>query len=143
VRAAKEREFYLTVGGCQTTIFGLTTVGALSLDAVVRGVQIGKGYIKPMKTLIQCDFDGTIIEQDVTSILLAKFADQVSRQLLADYRAGQISVEVFVMKGYAAVKADERTLLKEIEGKVELRAARTCFAESPRVASEQIHKDGA
>jgi len=38
-----------------------------------------------MKTMVQCDFDGTITEEDVSFFLLDTFADGDWRQLWKDY----------------------------------------------------------
>jgi len=74
------------------------------------------------KTLIQCDFDGTITEKDVSFLLLDAFADGDWRQLLTQYREGKISVNNFNTYAFAMVKADSQTLLKFAQGKVRIRA---------------------
>jgi len=74
------------------------------------------------KTLVQCDFDGTITEKDVSFLLLDAFADGDWRQLLAQYREGKISVNHFNTHAFAMIKADRQTLLKFALGKVEIRA---------------------
>jgi len=75
-----------------------------------------------MKTLIQCDFDGTITEKDVGFLLLDAFASGDWRQLLTEYRAGKISVDYFNMKVFAMVKADRQTLLKFVRSEMRIRA---------------------
>ncbi len=75
-----------------------------------------------MKTLVQCDFDGTITQEDVSFLLLDTFADGDWRQLLAEYREGKIAVGYFNMKAFAMIKADRQTLLDFVKGKVEIRA---------------------
>lgn len=77
-----------------------------------------------MKTIVQCDFDGTITDKDVSFLLLDAFADGNWRELLDEYRQGKISVGVFNTKAFAMVKADKRTLLDFIFQKreVEIRA---------------------
>lgn len=77
---------------------------------------------KARKTLIQCDFDGTITEKDVSFTLLDTFADGDWRQLLSEYKEGKISVGCFNTKAFAMVKADRQTLLEAIEGQVKVRA---------------------
>ena len=74
------------------------------------------------KTLIQCDFDGTITRDDVSFLMLDAFADGDWRQPLAEYREGKISVGDFNKKAFAMVKADRQTLLDFVKGKVEIRA---------------------
>jgi 2-hydroxy-3-keto-5-methylthiopentenyl-1-phosphate phosphatase len=74
------------------------------------------------KTLVQCDFDGTVTEKDVSFLLLDAFADGDWRQLLAQYQTGKISVNSFNSRAFAMVKADRQTLLEFAQGKVKIRA---------------------
>jgi len=73
------------------------------------------------KTLIQCDFDGTVTEQDVGFMMLDAYADGDWRQLLAQYREGKISVNYFNSHVFGMIKDDTPTLLKFVEGKVKMR----------------------
>ena len=75
-----------------------------------------------MRTLIQCDFDGTITEKDVSFLVLDAFANGNWRQLLADYRDGKISVGHFNTTAFAMVKADRQTLVEFVQHKAEIRA---------------------
>jgi len=75
-----------------------------------------------MKTLVQCDFDGTITHQDASYLMLDAFASGDWRQLLAEYRGGKITVGQFNTQAFAMIKADRQTLLDFIKGKVEIRA---------------------
>jgi 2-hydroxy-3-keto-5-methylthiopentenyl-1-phosphate phosphatase len=75
-----------------------------------------------MKTVVQCDFDGTITQDDQSFLLLDTFAKGNWRQLLAEYREGKISVGHFNTKAFAMVKEDKQTLLDFIKGKVKIRA---------------------
>jgi len=74
-----------------------------------------------MKTLVQCDFDGTITEEDVSFELLDLFADGDWRQLLGEYREGKISVGCFNTKAFAMVEASKQTLLGAVKGRVKIR----------------------
>lgn len=76
-----------------------------------------------MKTIVQCDFDGTITREDVSFLLLDAFADGDWRRVLDEYRGGKISVGTFNKKAFAMVKADRQTLLDFIfvKSKVEVR----------------------
>jgi len=74
------------------------------------------------KTVVQCDFDGTITEEDVSFLLLDAFADGDWRRLLEEYRDGRISVGVFNTRAFAMVKADRQTLVEFMKGKVKIRA---------------------
>ena len=75
-----------------------------------------------MKTLVQCDFDGTITEEDMGFLLLDSFASEDWRRLLTEYREGRMSVGRFNTKAFATVKTDRQTLLKFVKGKVKIRA---------------------
>ena len=75
-----------------------------------------------MKTLIQCDFDGTITEEDASFFLLDAFAQGDWRRLLREYKAHRISVGEFNTRAFAMIKADEPTLLEELKGKIKVRA---------------------
>lgn len=75
-----------------------------------------------MKTLVQCDFDGTITEEDVSFLLLDAFAQGDWRRLLQQYKEHKISVGQFNTRAFAMVKADKPTLLDALKGKVRIRA---------------------
>ena len=75
-----------------------------------------------MKTLVQCDFDGTITEEDVSFQLLDAFANGDWRQLLTEYREGKISVGDFNMKAFTMIRADRQTLLEFVKNEVRIRA---------------------
>ena len=75
-----------------------------------------------MKTLIQCDFDGTVTEEDTSFFLLDAFAQGDWRRLLRDYKEHRISVGEFNTKAFAMVKDDKPTLLEALKGKVKVRA---------------------
>jgi 2-hydroxy-3-keto-5-methylthiopentenyl-1-phosphate phosphatase len=74
-----------------------------------------------METLFQCDFDGTITEQDASFFLLDAFAQGDWRQLLSQYKQHKISVGEFNTKAFAMVKASKETLLETVMGKVKIR----------------------
>jgi 2-hydroxy-3-keto-5-methylthiopentenyl-1-phosphate phosphatase len=75
-----------------------------------------------VKTLVQCDFDGTITEEDTSFFLLDTFAQGDWRRLLQEYKGHKISVGEFNTKAFAMVKADKATLLEALKGKVKVRA---------------------
>lgn len=64
-----------------------------------------------MKTVVQCDFDGTITEKDVSFLLLDAFADSSWRQMLKEYQQGRLPVGTFNRRAFAMIKADKQTLL--------------------------------
>jgi 2-hydroxy-3-keto-5-methylthiopentenyl-1-phosphate phosphatase len=75
-----------------------------------------------MKTLIQCDFDGTVTEEDTSFFLLDAFAQGDWRRLLREYKEHRISVGEFNTKAFAMVKDGKSTLLEELKGRVKVRA---------------------
>jgi 2-hydroxy-3-keto-5-methylthiopentenyl-1-phosphate phosphatase len=75
-----------------------------------------------MKTLVQCDFDGTVTEEDTSFFLLDAFAQGDWRRLLREYKEHKISVGEFNTKAFAMVKADKPALLEALKGKVKVRA---------------------
>ncbi|MBI2832243.1 MAG: MtnX-like HAD-IB family phosphatase [Chloroflexi bacterium] len=77
--------------------------------------------IKAMKTLIQCDFDGTVTVDDISFILLDEFADGNWRAVLEEYRIGRISVGEFNARAFAMVKADKQSLVDMARRRAEVR----------------------
>ena len=75
-----------------------------------------------MKTLVQCDFDGTVTEEDASFFLLDAFAQGDWRRLLREYKEHRISVGEFTARAFAMVKADRHTLLEALKGEVKVRA---------------------
>lgn len=63
------------------------------------------------KTVVQCDFDGTITTEDVSFMILDAYADDDWRQVLEEYRQGKIPVGVFNSRAFAMVKASKQTLV--------------------------------
>jgi 2-hydroxy-3-keto-5-methylthiopentenyl-1-phosphate phosphatase len=74
-----------------------------------------------MKTLVQCDFDGTITEEDVSFLMLDAFAEGDWRAVHKLYQEAKISVGRFNKDAFAMVKVDKKSLLKAIEGKTKIR----------------------
>jgi 2-hydroxy-3-keto-5-methylthiopentenyl-1-phosphate phosphatase len=62
------------------------------------------------KTLVQCDFDGTITEEDISFLILDAFAKGDWRQWLDRYRQAKISVSRFNIEAFTMVKEDKPTL---------------------------------
>jgi len=73
------------------------------------------------KTVVQCDFDGTITEEDQSFLLLDAFAGGDWRQWLTEYRTGKIPVGDFNTKAFAMVKEDRQTLVNFVRQTVKLR----------------------
>ncbi|MGA8849413.1 MAG: MtnX-like HAD-IB family phosphatase [Dehalococcoidia bacterium] len=74
-----------------------------------------------MKILVQCDFDGTVTEEDASFFLLDTFAQGDWRRLLREYKEHRMSVGEFNTKAFAMVKADKPTLLGALKGEVKVR----------------------
>jgi len=71
--------------------------------------------------IIQCDFDGTITEEDVSFMLLDAFAQGDWRKLFQQYRENKISVGDFNIRAFAMVKASRGELVAVARSKVKLR----------------------
>jgi 2-hydroxy-3-keto-5-methylthiopentenyl-1-phosphate phosphatase len=72
--------------------------------------------------VIQCDFDGTITEKDVSFALLDMFATDDWRKLLEEYRKGKMTVGKLNTDAFSLVKEDRQTLIRAMDGKVKIRA---------------------
>ena len=88
----------------------------LDCEAEVKMEPTGK-----VKTLVQCDFDGTITEEDVSFFILDAFANGDWRRLLDQYREGRISVGSFNTRAVVMVKEGKETLDKFVMEKVIIR----------------------
>jgi 2-hydroxy-3-keto-5-methylthiopentenyl-1-phosphate phosphatase len=75
-----------------------------------------------VKILVQCDFDGTVTEEDISFFLLDAFAQGDWRRLLRNYKEHKISVGEFNTKAFAMVEADKHKLLEALKGNVKVRA---------------------
>jgi 2-hydroxy-3-keto-5-methylthiopentenyl-1-phosphate phosphatase len=73
------------------------------------------------KTIVQCDFDGTITEEDASFMILDAFASGTWRQLFRDYQECKITVGHFNTEAFSTVKADRESLLGVVRGKVTVR----------------------
>jgi 2-hydroxy-3-keto-5-methylthiopentenyl-1-phosphate phosphatase len=73
------------------------------------------------KTLIQCDFDGTITEEDASFYLLDAYAVGDWRSILEQYKEGRITVGEFNTRAFAMIKQDEATLLSKLDENVRIR----------------------
>jgi len=74
-----------------------------------------------VKTLIQCDFDGTITEEDVSFLILDSFTDGDWRRLLEDYKNGRITVGNFNKTAFRMVKEREEDLKRFVLEKSRVR----------------------
>lgn len=76
---------------------------------------------KATKVLVQCDFDGTITEEDVSFLLLDAFADGDWRQILTEHREGRISIGSFNTRAFNMIKENKQTLDRFVREKARLR----------------------
>ena len=74
------------------------------------------------KTLVQCDFDGTITCQDQAFLILDRFAISPWRGFLTDYQAGRITVGEFNQRAFDLVREDEETLVRFVRRNARLRS---------------------
>ena len=74
-----------------------------------------------MKTVFQCDFDGTITTEDVSFLILDAYGDKGWRRMFQDYKDGKISVGRFNTLAFATVREDRETLLELVRKKARLR----------------------
>ena len=73
------------------------------------------------KTLLQCDFDGTLTVEDVSFLILDRYAEGDWRSVLRDYQEGVIPVGDFNNRAFALVKKDRSTLEKLVREEARLR----------------------
>ncbi|MBN1862564.1 MAG: MtnX-like HAD-IB family phosphatase [Dehalococcoidales bacterium] len=74
-----------------------------------------------VKTVFQCDFDGTITPEDVSFMILDAFGKRDWRQILAQYKEGKITIAQFNRRAFTAVKADEETLVRFVKERARVR----------------------
>lgn len=74
-----------------------------------------------VKTIVQCDFDGTITQQDVSFLILDAFADGDWRRLLREYQEGRISVGRFNTSAFAMVNENRPNLIRFVREKARTR----------------------
>ena len=76
---------------------------------------------KTKKILIQCDFDGTVTEDDISFILLDTFAKGDWRAINRQYTDGIITVGQFNEKAFGLVRAGKKVMLDYLKDKVKVR----------------------
>ena len=81
----------------------------------------GHTYVAMTKTIIQCDFDGTITEEDASFYLLDAYAEGDWRSILQQYKEGSITVGEFNTRAFAMIRQDESTLLSKLDEHVRVR----------------------
>ena len=81
------------------------------------------------KTLVQCDFDGTVTYKDVSFLLLDAFAGYEWRDYLDLYQDGKITVGEFSRKTFRMVKATREEMIEFIKNRVRIRRGFNQFAQ--------------
>ena len=76
---------------------------------------------KAKKILVQCDFDGTVTEKDVSFMLLDAFAKGDWRAVNKQYTDGKITVGQFNERAFGMVKASKKAMLDYIKDRVTIR----------------------
>ncbi|MBI2847491.1 MAG: MtnX-like HAD-IB family phosphatase [Chloroflexi bacterium] len=71
--------------------------------------------------VILCDFDGTVVEQNVADVLLSTFAKEAWERLRAQFRAGLINLREYSEGGFSSIQVDKETLMDSVQQKVTLR----------------------
>lgn len=73
------------------------------------------------RTLVQCDFDGTVTIEDASFVILDACIPGKWRQLFEEYQEGGMTVGEFNSKAFSMVKADKKSLLDLVSQQVSLR----------------------
>jgi 2-hydroxy-3-keto-5-methylthiopentenyl-1-phosphate phosphatase len=76
---------------------------------------------KAKNILIQCDFDGTVTEDDISCLLLDAFAKGDWRAINKQYSDGKITVGQFNERAFGFVRAGKKTMLNYLQDKVKVR----------------------
>ena len=63
-----------------------------------------------MEYAIQCDFDGTIVEGEISILLLEEFADGNWKEIDDAFYNGEISVKDCTKQCFSMIKDNEKTL---------------------------------
>jgi 2-hydroxy-3-keto-5-methylthiopentenyl-1-phosphate phosphatase len=63
-----------------------------------------------MKIAVQCDFDGTVTEEDVSFLLLDTYLGPKWRDYLVEYTEGRIPVGTFNKRVFGMITADRQTM---------------------------------
>ena len=84
---------------------------------------------KTMKILIQCDFDGTVTEDDISFMLLDTFAKGDWRAINKQYSDGIITVGEFNERAFGLVRAGKKVMLNYLNDKVKIRPGFQKFVE--------------
>ena len=80
-----------------------------------------KSLEQSRKIIIQCDFDGTVTEDDISFILLDAFAKGDWRKINKQHSEGKITVGRFNERAFGLVRASKKAMLDYLKDKVKVR----------------------
>jgi 2-hydroxy-3-keto-5-methylthiopentenyl-1-phosphate phosphatase len=80
-----------------------------------------KSLEQSRKIIIQCDFDGTVTEDDISFILLDAFTKGDWRTINKQHSEGKITVGQFNERAFGLVRASKKAMLDYIKDKVKVR----------------------
>ena len=80
-----------------------------------------KSLEQSRKIIIQCDFDGTVTEDDISFILLDAFAKGDWRTINKQHSEGKITVGEFNERAFGLVRASKKAMLDYLKDKVKIR----------------------
>jgi 2-hydroxy-3-keto-5-methylthiopentenyl-1-phosphate phosphatase len=80
-----------------------------------------KSLEQSRKIIIQCDFDGTVTEDDISFILLDAFAKGDWRTINKQHSEGKITVGRFNERAFGLVRASKKAMLDYLKDKVKVR----------------------
>jgi 2-hydroxy-3-keto-5-methylthiopentenyl-1-phosphate phosphatase len=80
-----------------------------------------KSLEQSRKIIIQCDFDGTVTEDDISFILLDAFAKGDWRTINKQHSEGKITVGQFNERAFGLVRASKKAMLDYLKDKVKVR----------------------
>ena len=78
--------------------------------------------------IIQCDFDGTIIRNNLSVLIREHFAPAVWRTIETDYLEGRITVEESNRRQFALIKEPKERLQEFVRDHIDLRQGFPEFA---------------
>jgi 2-hydroxy-3-keto-5-methylthiopentenyl-1-phosphate phosphatase len=80
-----------------------------------------KSLEQSRKIIIQCDFDGTVTEDDISFILLDAFTKGDWRTINKQHSEGKITVGQFNERAFGLVRASKKAMLDYLKDKVKVR----------------------
>ena len=80
-----------------------------------------KSLEQARKIIIQCDFDGTVTEDDISFILLDAFTKGDWRTINKQHSEGKITVGQFNERAFGLVRASKKAMLDYLKDKVKVR----------------------